>query len=125
MSTNPENKLAKLPGLMAYGLVMGAFIAFIDNVAFQGEVSPIVIVALLFVTAAAAGFVWGWPGWNAAATAWICVPLTHLVKHMLGLPDSIHPNTYNSIFLLALFTLLITAIGLTVGALIHGFKTRE
>ena len=122
---NPKNNIAKLPGRIACGLVIGAFIAFIDNVAFEGEVSPIVIVALLFVTAAAAGFLWGWQGWNVASTAWICVPLTHLVKHMLGLPDSIHPNTYNSIFMLALFTLLITAIGLTGGALLHGSKTHQ
>jgi hypothetical protein len=101
------------------GLIIGAVIVFIDNFAFQGEVSPIVIVILLFVSTIIVGTIWKWQAWIAAATVWISVPITHVIKHLLGLPDTLHPNTYTSILMLAAFTFVISAIGFLLGTLIN------
>jgi len=105
------------------GLAAGAAIATADNFAFEGEVSPIIIVALLLAATAAAGFIWGRHGWVAAIAAWVCVPLAHLIKHVLGLPDTLHPNTYASILMLAGFTLVVAAIGTGCGVLLRRVTT--
>ncbi len=99
------------------GIVAGVAIAAVDNFAFEGEASPIIIVALLLASTAAAGSMWGHPGWVASIAAWACVPLPHIIKHVLNLPDTLHPNTYVSILLLSVFTLVIAAIGTECGAL--------
>ena len=101
------------------GLIAGAVIVFIDNFAFQGEVSPIVIVIMLLVSTVTAGAIWKWHAWITAVTIWICVPMAHVVKHLLGLPDTLHPNTYTSILMLAIFTFVISAIGFLFGTLIN------
>jgi hypothetical protein len=101
------------------GLGAGIAIASVDNLAFGGEVSPIVVVALLIATTATFGGIWGHGGWTAALAAWLCVPLAHLVKHGLGLPDTLHPNTYASILMLAGFTLVMATLGAGAGMLIH------
>jgi hypothetical protein len=84
---------------LSVGLLVGAAIVYVDNWAFDGEVSPIVIVVLLLVATALAGASWGQRGWVTAAVIWACVPLAHVIKHLLGLPDTLHPNTYASILL--------------------------
>ncbi len=104
---------------LGVGLAAGVIIMYVDNFAFAGEVSPIIIVAMLLVTSAAAGITWGRRGWIAAAATWACVPLAHLIKHVFGLPDTLQPNTYTSIMMLALFTLLVTAVGFGCGMLVH------
>ena len=93
--------------------------AWVDNLAFGGEVSPVVIVFLLLAGGGAAGVVWGKQSWLAAAVMWVCLPGTHLVKHSLGLPDTLYPNTYTSIGLLAVFTLVVAAVGMGVGMLLR------
>jgi hypothetical protein len=104
------------------GLIAGAIILYIDNFAFQGEVSPIVIVIMLLVSSITVGTIWKWKAWIAAITIWICVPMAHVVKHLLGLPDTLHPNTYTSILMLAIFTFVISAIGVLFGILINRFS---
>lgn len=106
------------------GLAAGVAIAFVDNVAFEGEVSPIVIVVMLLAATTTAASIWGGRGWITAATAWLCVPVAHVIKHLLGLPDTLHPNTYTSIFLLAAFTFAVAALGTAGGALVHRAVTR-
>ena len=106
------------------GLVAGAIIVFIDNFAFQGEVSPIVIVIMLLVSTITVGAIWKWQAWIAVVTIWICVPLAHVVKHLMGLPDTLHPNTYTSILLLAIFTFVVSAIGFLFGTRINGISKR-
>lgn len=101
------------------GFISGAVIVFIDNFAFQGEVSPIVIVIMLLVSTITVGAIWKWQAWIAAVTVWICLPMAHGFKHLLGLPDTLHPNTYTSILMLAAFTFLISAIGFLFGILIN------
>ena len=109
------------------GLVVGSGIAWVDNFAFEGEASPIVIVILLMLASGAAGMLWGRQSLLVAAVMWACLPGVHLLKHLLGLPDTLFPNTYASIGLLALFTLVVAVIGMGAGMLLHGFVrvTRE
>ena len=101
------------------GLVAGVAIAGVDNYAFGGEVSPIVIVALLFLVLAGMGALWGKAGIPPAVIVWVCVPVSHAAKHALGLPDSLHPNTYLSILELAGFTLAVSCVGALLGLLLN------
>jgi len=103
--------------LIDIGGVIGLVIAAIDNFAFNGEVSPIVIVALLLSATAISGFIWDWRGWVVTVSAWACVPLAHFFKHVFSLPDTLHPNTYTSILMLAVFTFVISIIGFGIGVL--------
>jgi len=49
--------------------------------------------------------------------------LAHLVKHVLGLPDTLHPNTYTSILYLAAFTLVVATVGTGSGVLLRRLAT--
>lgn len=104
---------------LAAGVVAGITIALVDNVAFGGEVSPIVIVALLVAATTTFGGAWGRAGWVPALAAWSCVPLAHLIKHVLGLPDTLQPNTYTSILMLAAFTLVVATVGAWIGTVLY------
>lgn len=107
------------PVRLGVGLIAGAAIAYVENVAFGGEVSPIVVLAMLLATTATAGAIWGPRGWVTTVTAWAFVPAPHWVKHLLGLPDTLHPNTYASILLLAAFSLVVAAVGTGCGMLVR------
>ena len=109
------------PLQVVVGFVAGLAIAAVDNFASAGEVSPIVIVGMLLAATVTAGAVWGRRGWPAAVAAWACMPSAHLVKHLLGLPDTLHPNTYVSIVMLAAFTLAVASIGFACGVLLRRF----
>ena len=93
----------------------GAAIAAVDNFAFGGEVSPIVVVGMLLLFAAAAGMFWGVRAAVAVALAWVWLPMAHVIKHRMRLPDTLHPNTYVSILKLAAFSFVIAAVGLGLG----------
>ena len=97
------------------GVIAGAGIVAVDNFAFGGEVSPIVIVGMLLVFGATAGMIWGGRAAVAAAIAWVWLPMAHVLKHMMRLPDTIHPNTYASILKLGGFSFVVTAVGLGFG----------
>ena len=103
----------------AIGAVIGLAIAAVDHFAFGGEVSPIVIVGLLFSAAAASGMWWGGRAALAVVALWISLPLSHVVKRVLGWPDTLHPNTYASIFALAGFSVVVCALGLGGGVLLR------
>ena len=117
--------MASHPVRVGIGFVVGALIAAVDNLAFAGEVSPIAIFALLLIAGAAAGSLWGAQGWTAALAIWICVPAAHLIKHALGMADTIQPNTYASILLLAAVTLAVTLLGAAGGVLGHRSASRS
>lgn len=106
-----RDRAGRWPVLVGVGFAAGAAIAAVDNFAFGGEASPILIVAMLLAATGAAGVLWGRRAWVAAAVTWACIPLPHVLKHVLGLPDTPHPNTYASILMLAAFTLVVAAIG--------------
>jgi hypothetical protein len=107
------------------GVIVGAGIAAVDNFAFGGEVSPIVIVGMLLVFGAAVGMIWGARAVVAAAMAWVCLPMAHFLKHLLRLPDTIHPNNYASLLKLGAFTFVVTAIGLGFGLAFRRLLGRE
>jgi hypothetical protein len=104
---------------LGVGVIGGAAVAFVDNCAFEGEASPILIIALLLAATAMAGAILGRSAWLTAAVIWACVPLAHFVKHFFGLPDTLHPNTYTSILYLAAFTLVVATVGTACGMLIR------
>jgi hypothetical protein len=110
---------SKWSARLVSGVLGGAAIAFVDNCAFEGEASPILVIALLFAATAASGAIWGRSAWMTVAVIWACVPLAHVVKHFFGLPDTLHPNTYTSILLLAAFTFAVAAVGTACGMLIR------
>jgi hypothetical protein len=110
---------------IAVGLIAGAGLAVVDNFAFGGEVSPIVIVGMLLIFAGAIGLAWGTRGIIAGAIAWAWLPLAHLVKKVLHLPDTLQPNTYASILKLAAFSLVVTAIGFGLGLLLHRLAAKK
>lgn len=119
MKPNTTNALK----LIGVGLTAGLGLSAIDNFAFQGEVSPIMIVVLLLIVTVLSGANYAWRGWFIALSAWFCLPLAHIVKHVLGLPDTLQPNTYASILMLALFTLAVAAIGITSGIFLRRLKS--
>jgi hypothetical protein len=114
MAEKPNSLAATLP--VALALVAGLFICAVDNFAFAGEVSPIVIVGLIFL--AAAGMACLAPRRRLLTTlaVWIWLPLAHVVKHLAKLPDTLQPNTYASIAMLAGFTLIVSLVGMVAGA---------
>jgi hypothetical protein len=111
--------MARQPVRPVVGFVAGALIAYVDNFAFEGEVSPIVIVAMLLVATGIAGVLWGRQAWVASSAIWACIPLVHLMKHFLRLPDTLQPNTYASIVALAVFTLVVSSVGTGGGVLLR------
>ena len=114
-----DNFAHTLATRVVVGLAAGAAISTVDNVAFAGEVSPIVVVALLLASTGIAGAFWGRRSWVAAILTAGCVPSAHLIKHLLGLPDTLHPNTYASIFKLAGFSLAVVAVGTACGIFVR------
>ncbi len=101
------------------GLIIGAIIAYVDNFSFQGEVSPIVIVVMLLVATITIGVSWERRGLLTSALLWLWLPMTHIVKKVLGLPDTLHPNTYASILMFTVFTFTISGIGFITGIAIN------
>lgn len=97
------------------GILFGAAIACVDNLVFGGEVSPILIVLLLLCSSGLVGSIWGKRGWLAAIFVWAINPSVHILKHVFNLPDTIFPNTYLSILLLAVFTFVLAGIGVCCG----------
>ena len=109
--TRPAARLLPL----CAGFLAGAAIAAVDNFAFGGEVSPIVIVGMLLTAAAAVGIIWGLRGIVAAGMVWVWLPLAHVVKHAFAFPDTIQPNTYASILKLGISSFAVTGMGLAFG----------
>jgi len=122
--THPDNRRA-LRARIAAGLAAGIAVAAVDDLSIGGEVGPIVIVGMLLAASAAAGAPWGHRGAMAAAILWACLPLSHVGKHVLNMPDTLHPNTFASILNLAAFSLVVAAIGTGIGLLLHSFRCTE
>ena len=115
----PELKGVRSEGwLYASGLGAGLGIAAVDAWARGGPINPVVIVALLLASSGAIGAVWGWRGWPGTLAAAAPMPLMHMAKHLLGLPDTIQPNTLDAIGMMALFALAVAGAGLAGGALL-------
>lgn len=102
--------------------VAGAAITALDTFAFHGEVSPIVIVFSILAVTITIGVLFGARGFLPELLLWVWLPASHLVKHIFGLADTIHPNTYKSIAMLAAFSLAVTWLGVGIGAAIRKFS---
>jgi len=97
--------------------VLGMIAAAVDNFAAGGEVSPITIIALLSASAGLLGFARPRSAWASAVLVGAWVPAAHVAKHLLGLPDTLHPNSYRSIAMLAAFCLVVCLVAAYLGAL--------
>jgi hypothetical protein len=100
-------------------IVIGLFISALDNCAFGGEISPVIVIMLLFLFCAGMAFIVNTYAYLISIIIWIFLPLVHFINHLLGFTDSIQPNTYQSIFLLALVTFAVSQIGFVVGRIIR------
>jgi len=107
------------------GLIIGVIISYVDNFLFEGEVSPIVIVLLLLIATIGVGVLWRWKGVIISALIWIWLPITHITKKVFDLPDTLHPNTYKSIFMLTIFTFSVSSIGFLLGVSINRLLKRK
>jgi hypothetical protein len=67
----------------------------------------------------------GLSGAPAAAIAWACLPLAHVAKHVLGAPETLHPNAFASILKLAIFSLGVAGIARGIGLLLRSFRSTE
>ncbi len=105
--------------VIGLAIAFGVAIAAVDNLALAGEVSPVVVVGMLLVATAIVGILSPRRAWLPALAVWVWVPLAHLVKHVLGLPDTLHPNTYASITMLGAFSLIVALIGMACGGLVR------
>jgi hypothetical protein len=116
----PVTPIVMTPGLglrLMSGVAAGAVVAGADHLALHGTVSPVVVVGLLLALTAASGAIWGWRGWITAASAWACLPLAHMAKHVFGLPGTLQPDTWESIATSAAFTAAVSAAGVCGGVL--------
>jgi uncharacterized metal-binding protein len=103
----------------------GASVAAVDTLAAGGEVSPIVDVALLLVASFVVAAFTTRRRWIGVMLVWVWLPTAHAVKHVLGLSDTIHPNTLTSIFLLGLFSLAVAIAGAGCGMIVRRLITNE
>lgn len=101
----------------------GASIAAVDSFASGGEVSPIVVVVLLFTAGMVVAALGGRRPWLVTLLVWMWLPMAHVAKHALGLPDTIQPNTPASIALLGAFSLAVTVVGTGCGVLVRPVLT--
>jgi NhaP-type Na+/H+ or K+/H+ antiporter len=100
---------------LAFGLLAGVAIAAVDRFALRGEVSPLVIIAMLLAAALLAGSLWGIRGWIAAIAMWVCVPGARSMEYALSRRDALEPNAFQSTVILAASTFAVTAIGFAIG----------
>ena len=103
------------PRQLVIAIIGGFAIAAVDSVASGGEISPIVVAALLFAFAGVLGGLVHNGRILCTLAAWLCLPFVHFVKHVLHLPDTLHPNTYRSISYLAVFTFVVAIAGMASG----------
>lgn len=101
----------------AVGLAAGIVVSAVELYAVGGHLPPVVIVALQIVVAAALGVVWGWTAWPGTLAAALPLPAVHALRHALGWPDTISPNTWDAITMMTLFALAVGGAGLAAGAI--------
>ncbi|MEO8467938.1 MAG: phosphotransferase [Gammaproteobacteria bacterium] len=100
-------------------VVVGAAIADLDNDALA-EIGPIVGPLSLLLATMTVVAISGLRGSAVAAVVWAFLPLTHMVKHVVGLPDTLQPDTYASISHLAAVSLGIAITGGALGMFLRG-----
>lgn len=104
---------------MRAGLVAGLAISAVELYAAGGHVPPVVIVALQIAASAAIGGLWGWSAWPGAIAVAAPMPAVHAIRHALGWPDTISPNTWDAIVMMALFAVAVAGAGFAAGAVLR------
>ena len=99
----------------AFSIVLSGTIAYLDAV-FKSDDAPMVILALWILAGGALGIMGPFKPWRWAVVVALGVPAIHLIRHALGLPDNIHPNTYVSILLVGVVGLCAVLAGAYGGA---------
>jgi hypothetical protein len=118
-SRRPASRRSVRQSLASLATVSGISISAVENFTFGREITPIAVAALLLLATFSAGLVGTKRPWLAAALVWFWIPAAHFVKHALGLRDTLHPNTYSSIAMLAAFSLFVCLMGVGGGAAIR------
>ncbi len=83
----------------------------IDVVAPFGDDSSKLTILLWLLSSGGLGFVMPRRPWRWALLMGPWLSLTHLIVHASGLPDSIHPDTYAIMLLLAPMSLAACSVG--------------
>ena len=104
---------------MRLGLAAGLVVSAVDLYAAGGHVPPVVIVALQVIASGALGALWGGAGWAGAIAVALPLPAVHAIRHARGWPDTISPNTWDSIVMMALFALAVAGAGFAAGAVLR------
>jgi hypothetical protein len=113
--TVPRTIYGDRAALLGLVCVAGVSISAVDNFLFGGEVTPILPVLLLLFGAIGVGCLRGTGKWFAIVLLWVWLPMAHVLKHMFDVRDTLQPNTYDSIAILAAFTLAVALSGLVIG----------
>jgi hypothetical protein len=111
-------------GQLLLAVAIGVLIAAFESQAFGGEISPIPIVALLFLTSVGFAAFQGASSWLCSLGLWLPLPASHLIKMVLHFPDTLYPNTPRSLLLLSVFTLFVSILGFGAGLLLHRLRGR-
>ncbi len=125
MQTTSQSFVSQKVIPLAIALAGGLLISAVDNFAAGGEISPLMILPLLVVGAALLGGVWGFRAAPALVCFWFPLPAAHAVKRILGLRDTLHPNTYASIAMLAIFSFGLCAVTFGIASGIRRLATRR
>ncbi|MFN7977531.1 MAG: hypothetical protein U0P30_05300 [Vicinamibacterales bacterium] len=112
-------------GAIRVGLVSGLAISAVDLYAAGGHVPPVMIVVLQIVASGTVGGLWGWAAWPGAIAVAAPLPAVHTIRHALGWPDTISPNTWDSIVMMGLFALAVAGAGFAAGAVLRAAVTDE
>lgn len=88
----------------------------VDKAAPFGDDTSQFTVFLWLVFSGLLGFAVPRRPWRWAVLMGPWLPLTHLLVHAMGLPDSIRPNTYTAILILVPVSLAVCSLGVYAGA---------
>ena len=95
---------------------LGLLIAALDRASLFGDDSAQFTLFLWLLSSGLLGFVRPLRPWLWAALIGPWLSLTNLVLHVLGLPGSIHPDTYTTILILLPLSLAVCSLGAYGGA---------
>jgi hypothetical protein len=101
------------------GVLSGLLVAWLDVRAPWGDDSAKVVLLLWVAVTGPLGYLRPRRPWRWALVVGPWLPLTHLARHVLGMPDMIHPNTYATILLLFPVSVAACSLGAYGGALLR------
>ncbi len=102
---------------MAIAAVLGLLIAALDRASLFGDDSAQFTALLWLLSSGLLGFALPRRPWLWASLIGPWLSLTNSVLHVLGLPGSVHPDTYLTILILLPLSLAVCLLGAYVGAL--------